>query len=89
MQSVACRTCGTRVLAEKNGMFHTNIQWLDGEAPHACTRFGDLSRRTCPDLHGSVDELASDGTLPVTRRVDPVLPRTTAAREPVRPAAGR
>ena len=72
MQSVACRTCGNRVLAEKNGTCHTNIQWLDDAAPNACARLGaDLTRRTCPDLHASVDALAADGTLPVTGRADP------------------
>ncbi|MFZ2528688.1 MAG: hypothetical protein WAX14_13720 [Rhodococcus sp. (in: high G+C Gram-positive bacteria)] len=74
MQSVTCRTCGNRVLAEKNGTFHTNIQWLDSTA--VCARLGaDSASRTCPDLHDSVEALAAEGTLPVTGRDDPRLAR--------------
>lgn len=76
MQSVTCHTCGIRVLAEKNGTFHTNIQWLDDTAPSVCPRLGaDSARHICSDLHAGVDALAADGTLPVTGRTDPRLAR--------------
>lgn len=82
MQRISCEQCGTMVLAEKYSEQHTSVQWLE-DAAAACPRLravnarrlGDGLRgttdRTCAALHATIDKAARDGSLEVTRRVEP------------------
>jgi hypothetical protein len=82
MQPVTCRSCGTQVFAEKYSTVHTSIQWLT-TARESCPRIRaetELRRSTtgiatCTELRGTVDDLATDGRLPLSTRSYPVAGR--------------
>ena len=76
MQSLACHTCGARVLVAKYSPAHTSIQWSD-EARQSCreiatARPGAYVMR-CEALDRTVDEAVSDGVIRTGHRVDPAI----------------
>ncbi|NLU83268.1 hypothetical protein [Rhodococcus sp. HNM0569] len=79
MQSVTCRTCGNRVLAEKYSEEHTSVQWL-ADSERVCAEFSartslgetDASRPTCTALRDSIDAEVAEGKLVLTTRSYPV-----------------
>lgn len=69
MRPVACRSCGTTVLARKSSWAQTTVQW-SAEAMAACTSWdpgcsvrGELP--VCHPLRDSIARAVVDGDLPV------------------------
>lgn len=75
MQSVECRTCGTRVLARKNSYKQTSIQWTSDPADtcpvfkEAISAGGSTAQHdSCPRLRDSIDHAVAEGLLEVIDR---------------------
>ena len=88
MQSLACHTCGARVLVAKYSPAHTSIQWSD-EARQACREIAAAAAcgpgayvMRCEALDRTVDEAVSDGVIRTGHRVDPAI-ATLASTEAV------
>lgn len=68
---VACRSCGTEVLARKNSLDHTSIQWTSDPA-RSCPVFAELVAAggstalldSCARLSDSIAQAAQDGHFP-------------------------
>ncbi|RHW23670.1 hypothetical protein D0Z08_28575 [Nocardioides immobilis] len=88
---MTCRTCESRVLAQKNTLAHTAIQWGDSSR---CVEFamagGVMERamnRSCRELRASIDDAVRSGELPVGPPDDRVAQDTQPVRfdaQPVR-----
>lgn len=72
MQPVDCRSCGTRVLVQKNSLPHTSIQWTTdagtacGEfAPRVAAGASSALITHCQALRESVEEAVRLGTVEV------------------------
>ncbi|MFB4317665.1 hypothetical protein [Actinomadura sp. 21ATH] len=70
---VACLSCGTRVLVEKNSLPHTNVQWTT-DAAVACAEIaarvaaGEYAARVphCGALRGSIERAVREGRVKIT-----------------------
>lgn len=80
MQPIDCAHCGMTVLAEKFSPKHTAVQWID-EVTGRCPYLGGddrapavpgVRRKTCPELHSTINDAARHGRLPFSPRTEPV-----------------
>ncbi|AOD20696.1 hypothetical protein IM25_02795 [Rhodococcus sp. p52] len=88
MQSLACHTCGARVLVAKYSPAHTSIQWSD-EARQSCREIATAGPGAyvmrCEALDRTVDEAVADGVIRTGNRTDPAI-APLASTETVAPA---
>ncbi|WP_338886699.1 hypothetical protein [Rhodococcus sovatensis] len=65
---VECRACGTCVLARKNSLKQTSVQWTS-RPTESCPIFREsgssATQDSCPRLQDSIDHAVMEGILPV------------------------
>ncbi|MGA9872885.1 MAG: hypothetical protein WBQ44_17305 [Rhodococcus sp. (in: high G+C Gram-positive bacteria)] len=65
---VECRACGTRVLARKNSIRHTSVEWV-GRPSDTCPVFreagGSATQEGCPRMQDSLRHAVLEGILTV------------------------
>lgn len=77
LNRVTCSTCSSELLVEKYSPEHTSIQWAgpSRKCPELAAQ-GEVGsgtmNRICATLRRRIDELASDGRIPISVRSYPV-----------------
>lgn len=80
MRRIACHDCPNTVLVERYTEHHISVQWTQ-DAESACPRFATRTRRgqqgiainTCSSLRSAIDEQVREGSIRITRRVEPTV----------------
>ncbi|MGF6887575.1 hypothetical protein ABIA39_006084 [Nocardia sp. GAS34] len=69
MASLACQTCGTKVLVRKSSSHQTSVQWTANPADH-CPVFRELTGgpgrpEGCPNLERTIAHAVDEGIISV------------------------